>query len=38
MVAGANRLVYGFGRRMEPETFKPFELAKDLKLESGQII
>ncbi len=35
-ISAANRLVYGFGRRMEPEAFQPFELAKDLKLEPGQ--
>jgi len=35
-VTAANRLDYGMSRRMEPEAFKPFELAKNLKLESGQ--
>ena len=37
-VEAANRLVHGLGPRMEPETFKPFELAKDLRLESGQTV
>ena len=37
-VTGANRLVYGLGPKMEPETFKPFDLAKDLKLETGQVL
>ena len=27
-VSAANHIVYGLGRRMEPETFKPFILAK----------
>jgi beta-lactamase regulating signal transducer with metallopeptidase domain len=35
-ISAANRTSYGLGRRMEPETFKPFVLAKDLKLEPGQ--
>ena len=33
-----NRLSYGFGRRMEPEAFRPFDLDKDLKLEPGQVV
>jgi hypothetical protein len=37
-VSAANRLVHSAGRRMEPEAFKPFLLAKDLKLEAGQIL
>ena len=35
-ISAANRTSYGFGRRMEPEAFQPFALAKDLKLEPGQ--
>ncbi len=38
LVLAANRVIYGLGRRMEPETFKPFELAKDMKLEPGQSV
>ena len=37
-VTAAERLVYGLGRRMEPESFKPFVLSKDLKLEPGQAV
>ncbi len=37
-VVAANRLVYGFGPKMEPETFKRFELAKDLRLKPGQAL
>ena len=35
-ISAANRTSYGFGRRMEPEAFKPFELAKGLTFEPGQ--
>jgi beta-lactamase regulating signal transducer with metallopeptidase domain len=35
-ISAANRTSHGFGRRTEPEAFKPFELAKDLELEPGQ--
>jgi beta-lactamase regulating signal transducer with metallopeptidase domain len=37
-VSSANNIVYGLGRRMEPETFKPFMLARDLTLEPGQAL
>ncbi len=37
-VSATNRLYYGLGRRMEPEAFKPFDLSKDLKVESGQVV
>jgi beta-lactamase regulating signal transducer with metallopeptidase domain/protocatechuate 3,4-dioxygenase beta subunit len=37
-VSAANNIVYGLGRRMEPETFKPFMLARDLELKPGQTL
>jgi beta-lactamase regulating signal transducer with metallopeptidase domain len=37
-VTATNRLVYGLGRKMEPETFAAFELAKDLTVEPGQAL
>jgi len=36
-VTATNRPVLGLGPRMEPEAFKPFEIAKDLSLKAGQI-
>ena len=37
-VTVAERLVYGFGRRMDPDSYKPFVLSKELKVEPGQTI
>jgi protocatechuate 3,4-dioxygenase beta subunit len=37
-VSAANNIVHGMGRRMEPEAFKPFMIARDLTLEAGQAL
>ncbi len=37
-VTATNRLVYGLGKRMEPEAFQPFTLANDLRVGAGQSV
>ncbi len=37
-VTVAERLVYGLGRRMDPESYKPFLLSKEMKVERGQTV
>ena len=37
-VSAANNMIRGLGRRMEPDTFKPFMLGKDVELAAGQVL
>ena len=38
VLRATNRLVYGFGPKMEPEKFPQFELTHELRVEPGQVV